>query len=272
MTASSDAHDERRNPAQWSIDAMKRIETILILVTSVVWMGGCFRTNSSVERSLYSDARRLPNLLRNDAFDTKEFGNSVGRRIVQLQDPSSARRFLLKFEGDVRDFQITATNFNGRKRQLAALRSVLGWIGHGIGENGGPEEWTWEIRILGLEAMRKEIEWARSSGQAKDEWHEQGRGPLLFATGVTGEMYAQSLQDDYDLAVRRLEEAFNAATIQETSPGRADSIRMCFEKTFGRPIRTDEEIKRDRERKIEEAHRRKDKPRGNDVKVDIDSL
>jgi hypothetical protein len=154
---------------------------------------------------------------------------------------------------------------------LATLQSVLGWIGHGIGENGGAEEWTWEMRILGLEAMRKEIEWAQS-GQAKDEWHEQRRGPLLFATGATGEMYAQSLQYDYDLAVRRLEETFNAATIQKESPGRANSIRMCFEKTFGRPIRTDEEIKRDRERKNEEARRRQEERLGNDVRLDIDSL
>jgi hypothetical protein len=49
-----------------------------------------------------------------------------------------------------------------------------------------------------------------------------------------------------------------------------------LEDVLGRPIRSDEDIARDRQRKIdakiEEARRRLEERLGNDVRVDIDSL
>ena len=241
-----------------------------------MFMASCGRGTSPVERSLYADMERVSAGLCDEAFDAGAFGMSLGQRIAQLHDQDAARGFLLKFEGNMRDFHIAATRFNDRKRQLAKLRSMLGWIGHGIHENGGPEEWAWNMRILGLEVMAKEIAWAKS-GKAKDEWHEQRRGPLLFATGMTADRYAHSLQDDYELAVRDLEKSFNEKASSEIPEESIAPIRAHFEKAMGRPIRTDEEIRRDRERKIEkartEAIRRHEEMLGDDVRGgDIESL
>ena len=60
------------------------------------------------------------------------------------------------------------------------------------------------------------------------------------------------------------------------SPERASVIQTKLEDVLGRPIRSDEDIARDRQRKIdakiEEARRHQEERLGNDMRVDIDSL
>lgn len=238
-------------------------------------MVGCRRSASPAERSLFVDIERMSDCLCDETFDARIFGTSLGQRMAQLQDQDAEGRSLLKFKEAVRSFAVTATNFSGRLRQLTALRSMLGWAGDGIRNSGGTEELVWEMRILGIEAMQKEIAWA-NSGNAKDECHRLTQGPILIATVKPAKSYLRSLQGDYDLAVRGLEKSFNDNVSKELPEERVSSMRARFEKAIGRPIRTNEEIRRDRERKIEkareEALRRQEEKRGNDVRVDIESL
>ena len=94
--------------------------------------------------------------------------------------------------------------------------------------------------------------------------------------GLTGETYVHSLRNNYDLSVSDMERAFNRDTQTILSSEQASVIQRKLEDVLGRPIRSDEDIARDRQRKIdakiEEARRRQEGRLGNDIRVDIDSL
>ena len=94
--------------------------------------------------------------------------------------------------------------------------------------------------------------------------------------GLTGEDYVHSLRGKYDLSVSDVERAFNRDAQTILSPERASVIQTKLEDVLGRPIRSDEDIARDRQRKIdakiEEARRHQEERLGNDIRVGIDSL
>ena len=96
---------------------------------------------------------------------------------------------------------------------------------------------------------------------------EKGKTP----GNLSLECYVTKLNATLTHIIERFEKHFN-----EQSDGLTDAKRVTIRKEFtrimGRPIRTSEEIAHDRQRLIDEARRRQEENRGNDVRVDIESL
>ncbi len=242
------------------------------------WMCGCTADDSDTNKSLIADIKRIPSCLRDKSIDITKFGVSLGRRLSNIEETKKLAEAMLVLKDSIRAFNTGVNGFLERKRLIGVLDCLIGGINLGIYQNSGDVAICWDMRILKIKIMQEEIAWGEAN-RTKADWYPpicQTRGPYISVTGLTGETYVHSLRSKYDLSVSDMERAFNRDVQTILSPEQVSAIRTKLEDVLGRPIRSDEEIARDRQRKIdaeiEEARRRQEERLGNDVRVDIDSL
>ena len=260
---------------------MKVFYNIVSMVAVVVFVWGpcgCSANDAQEIKSLDADIGRIQSCLHDDSFDIDKFGYSLGQRLASVKATNNLNTVMCKLRDSILDLKIDTDKFSERKRLRESIYRLIGGVCFGIVQNGGGHEICWDMRILRLKVMQDEIAWGESN-KAKEEWNPpicQARVPFVSVMGLTGETYVHSLRSKYDLSVSDMERAFNRDTQTILSPEQVSVIRTKLEDVLGRPIRSDEDIARDRQRKIdakiEEARRRHEERRGNDVRVDIDSL
>ena len=260
---------------------MKVFYNIVSMVAVVVFVWGpcgCSANDAQEIKSLDADIGRIQSCLHDDSFDIDKFGYSLGQRLASVKATNSLSSVMCKLRDSILSLKIDSDKFSERKRLLESTYRLIGGVCFGIVQNGGDYEVSWGMRILRLKVMQDEIAWGESN-RAKEEWYPpncQTRGPFVSVMGLTGEDYVHSLRGKYDLSVSDMERAFNRETQTILSPEQASAIQKKLEEVLGRPIRSDEEIARDRQRKIdakiEEARRRQEERLGGDVRVDVDSL
>ena len=255
------------------------IYLMVVAVTIFAWGPcGCSANDAQEIKSLDADIGRIQSCLHDDSFDIDKFGYSLGQRLASVKATNNLNTVMCKLRDSILDLQIDTDKFSERKRLRESIYRVIGGVCLGIVQNGGDYEVCWNMRILRLKVMQDEIVWGESN-KAKEEWNPpicQARVPFVSVMGLTGETYVHSLRSKYDLSVSDVERVFNRDAQTILSPEQVSAIRTKLEGVLGRPIRSDEDIARDRQRKIdakiEEARRRQEERLGNDVRVDIDSL
>ena len=252
-----------------------RTATMMSMVI-IGWMCGCTADDSDTNKALIADIKRIPSCLRDKSIDITKFGVSLGRRLSNIEETKKLAEAMLVLKDSIRAFNAGVNGFSERKHLIGGVDCLIGGINLGIRQISGDVAICWEMRILKIKIMQEEIAWGEAN-RTKADCNTLVRGPYISTKIFTGERYARSLQCDYDHCVSDMERTFNSEVSRNVlSTEKLAVIRMRLEEALGRPIRSDEEIARDRQRKIdakiEAARRRKEKERGNDVKVDIDSL
>ena len=251
----------------------------MVAITVLAWGPcGCSANDAQEVKSLNADIGRIQSCLHDDSFDIAKFGYSLGQRLASVKATNSLCTVMCKLRDSILDLKIDADKFTERKRLLESIYRLIGGVCFGIVQNGGDHEACWDMRILKLKVMQNEIAWGESN-KAKEEWNPpiyQTRGGFVSVIGLTGETYVHSLRGNYDLSVSDMERTFNKDVQTILSPEQASVIQVKLEDVLGRPIRSDEDIARDRQRKIdakiEGARHRQEERLGNDVRMDIDSL
>ncbi len=260
---------------------MNSVNICLMVVAVAIFAWGpcgCSANDAQEIKSLDADIGRIQSCLHDDSFDIDKFGYSLGQRLASVKATNSLSSVMCKLRDSILSLKIDSDKFSERKRLRESTYRLIGGVCFGIVQNGGDYEVCWDMRILRLKVMQDEIAWGESN-RAKEEWYPpncQTRGPFVSVMGLTGEDYVHSLRGKYDLSVSDVERAFNRDAQTILSPERASVIQTKLEDVLGRPIRSDEDIARDRQRKIdakiEEARRRQEERLGNDIRVGIDSL
>ena len=260
---------------------MKVLYNIVSMVAIVIlaWEPcGCSANDAQEIKSLNADIGRIQSCLHDDSFDSAKFGYSLGQRFASVKATNSLNAVVCKLRDSILNLKIDADKFSERKRLRESIYRLIEGVCFGIVQNGGDFEVCWNMRILKLKVMQNEIAWGESN-KTREEWCPsicQTRGGFVSVMGLTGETYVHSLRNNYDLSVSDVERAFNRDAQTILSPEQVSAIRTKLEGVLGRPIRSDEDIARDRQRKIdakiEEARRRQEGRLGNDIRVDIDSL
>ena len=258
--------------------AFYQIASMAAIMHLVLGPCGCSANDAQEVKSLNADIGRIQSYLHDDSFDSAKFGYSLGQRLASVKATNSLCTVMCKLRDSMLYLKIDTDKFTERKRLHESIYRLIGGVCFGIMQNGGNHEACWDIRILKLKVMKNEIAWGESN-KAKEEWNPpigKTRGPFVSVMGLTGETYVHSLRGNFDLSVSDMERTFNKDVQTILSPEQVSAIRTKLEGVLGRPIRSDEDIARDRQRKIdakiEEARRRQEERLGNDVRVDIDSL
>ncbi len=223
------------------------VHSLLLVCLFLFLGGGCSRSVGCGERSDGCDlARDLEGFSR--SFETGDGapirrGESILEKIANFPGATCRTNGLAQFRKT-----IFATEFSGG--DYAKLRSGLGAMEHlqpsylsaaylcglGLDENIG-------YRIDFLKWLRREM--ARPHDADTNDAAGAVPGPYVSRLFVSREAYQNSLEESYKLHLRWMEEAFNqASTLPEFSNG-VDSVRLRIEQFLGRPIRTDEELRRE---------------------------
>ena len=214
---------------------------------------GCSANDAQENKSLNADIGRIQSCLHDDSFDIAKFGYSLGQRLASVKATNSLCTVMCKLRDSILDLKIDTDKFTERKRRLESIYRLIGGVCFGIMQNGGDHEACWDMRILKLKVMQNEIAWGESN-KVKEEWNPptcQTRGSFASVIGLTGTTYVHSLRGNYDLSASDMERVFNKDAQTVLSPEQVSVIQTKLENVLGRPIRSDDEIARDRQRRKE---------------------
>ena len=245
---------------------MKKGLAILILVGVFSTIDGCRKEDRAVlevERDMQEALERLAT----PHPDSLLFGNRLAVKISQLPDRRQREKYRDMFEKIVFSTRFSSENYLCRVQQLNVFCELAGNCVYTRQLLGEDVSSCVKTRLKVLERLSRE--W-RHLGE---NWG--GRGGEVLGIHLTAEGYAESVKKNLDKLAERFERVFNEMG-QELAESQRAAIRKEFASIMGRSLRTEDEIVRDRQRKIdakiEEARRRQEERLGNDIRVDIDSL
>ncbi len=227
---------------------------------------GC-REESCAE--LEGDLRNVSERLKVPGPYALEFGNGLGNKIFNLSDPRLRRKYQAKYEHMVLSVVFDSSDYDLRMHQFRSFDTFADCCMCGMlrwDEKGALNTVMWSHLRL-LKRTMQERKWAES---------QRNRGvPFRPGVHVSPDHYADSVTRSLNSRAERFETLYNDYSGKLTKEQKA-MIEVEFMSIMGYNIRTDEDIARDRQRKIdakiEEARRRQEERLGNDVRVDIDSL
>ena len=243
---------------------MKLTTIIVAAVIIVIVDGGCSEADPTVQ-TIEQSLRELPNRIKDPRPYTWEFGSALGDMIYRLPDVNLRRKYQVRFEDAVLAINFDTSDYDRCSRQFDAFCDVADSCACGMDRWHEAECLVESVRLKLrlLNRMKRESLAAESRRNV-----EVASRPGLHANPFS---YADSVKMKLDEKAERFEKHFNERG-EELEEAQCAAIRKEFARIMGRPLRTNEEIAHDRQRLIDEARRRQEAERGDDVRVDIESL
>ena len=235
---------------------------ILLIVVSC----GC-REESCAE--LEGDLSKVSERLKVPGPYALELGSSLGNKIFNLSDPRLRRKYQAKYEHMVLSTVFDSSDYDLRMHQFNSFDTFADCCMCGMlrwDEEGALNAVMWSyLRLL-----------KRTMQERKLAESQRNRGvPFRPGVHISPSLYADSVTRSLNSRAERFETLYNGYNGRLTK-GQKAMIEEEFMSIMGYDIRKDEDIARDRQRKIdakiEEARRRQEERLGNDVRVDVDSL
>ena len=245
---------------------MKKCLTFLILMGVFSTIDGCRKEDHAVlevERDMQEALERLAT----PRSDSLLFGNRLAVKISQLPDRRQREKYRDMFEKIVFSARFSSENYLCRVQQLNVFCELAGNCVYTRQLLGEDVSSCVKTRLKILDRLSRE--WCHLSGDGG------GKSGDVLGIHLNAEGYAESVKKRLDKLAEGFESRFNEMG-RELSESQRATIRKEFASIMGRSLRTEDEIARDWQRRIDaqinEARRRQEKRLGNDVRMDIDSL
>ena len=245
---------------------MKKGLAILILMGVFSTIDGCRKEDRAVlevERDMQETLERLAT----PRPDSMLFGNRLAVKISQLPDRRQREKYRDMFEKIVFSTRFSSENYLCRVQQLNVFCELAGNCVYTRQLLGEDVSSCVKTRLKILDRLSRE--WCQLS---EDGGRKSGD---VLGIHLNAEGYGESVKKKLDKLAEGFESRFNEIGL-ELAESQRTTIRKEFASIMGRPLRTEEEIAYDRQRRIDtqtnEARRHQEERLGNDVRVDIDSL
>jgi len=180
----------------------------------------------------------LASQIKKPSPDIWKVGDEVGTCISKIQDLRDRRDFLARFRHVVLTTPCDDEDILNRERQRSAVEKLGYSYLYALKLSRTPVEEALDFQLAFVERVKMEIM----------ELNVVSNDVVDVRMGVhwASDMYLNALKYEYDCCVRRLEEMFNEYSSTISRDGSASEIRQKIERSIGRRIRTDEEIRGDR--------------------------
>ncbi|MGN0853543.1 MAG: hypothetical protein ACI4Q3_09230 [Kiritimatiellia bacterium] len=170
-------------------------------------------------------------------------GKAILEKIVNFPDVIGRTNGLAQFRKAVFAIEFSGSNYIKLSNGLGSMESLQSpylsaayQCGCGLDEDMG-------YRIDFLKWLKREM--ARPMGVGTN-YIERRLGPCVSRLSVSRETYQKALRDSYKLRLYWMEEAFNCGSTHPAYSNEIDAVQLQLEAFLGRPIRTNEELRRDR--------------------------
>ena len=216
---------------------MLHIATVLLLLSL-----GC--------RRMPEEVASLDNELNAFAIRSQEGGAiAVGKTLIEkmshLQEESWRTYLYGKFEKIIFAARFETRDFTRRRSQLNIFYDLSRMCADNASIRGGKAVDRFMLRLRRLERLRQEKVVADGLVGVDD-------GDTHLGLFVPSSRYAESVGFNVDQACEDFEKDYNLVEMKKLSPEERVLIRKLFRDLMGREIRTEAQIKIDREKKIEE--------------------
>ncbi len=229
----------------------------LLLIAMVTSVCACERKNSDVAE-VETDMTEVSNWLTGTDKTAIEFGNSLAAKISKLRDRQQQDKYRARLESTLFSSRFETVDYNERFRRVGIFCDLIGSC------LCDPSQHDRNI-FLSL----------RRLGKVQDELNNVVVKAKMTVDDMMLDCYVCKLTTTVNSLAEQFERLFNER-VAELSIDQRTSVLKDFAQIMGRPIRTNEEMIRDKQRKIDTqidaARRRQEERLGNDVRVDIDSL
>ena len=221
------------NDCRW----MLRIVTVLLLLSL-----GCRRMPEAVAS--------LDDELNVFAIRSQEGGAiAVGKTLIEkmshIQEESWRAYLYGKFEKTIFAARFETRDFAKRRSQLNIFYDLSRMCGDYVSIRGGKTVDSFKLWLRRLERLRQEKIVADGLVGVDD-------GDTRLGLFVSSSRYAESVGYKVYRACEDFEKDYNLVEMKKLSPEERVLIRKLFRELMGREIRTEAQIKIDREKKIEE--------------------
>ena len=176
-------------------------------------------------------------------------GGMITERIIEkmshVQEDSWRSYLYGKFEETIFSMRLETRDFTKRKRQLNLFYDLSRMCADNASIRGGKAVDRFMLRLRRLERLRQEKVVADGLVGVDD-------GDTHLGLFVPSSRYAESVGYKVYRACEDFEKDYNLVEMKKLSPEERVLIRKLFRDLMGREIRTEAQIKIDREKKIEE--------------------
>ena len=176
-------------------------------------------------------------------------GGMITEKIIEkmshVQEDSWRSYLYGKFEETIFSMRLETRDFYKRNRQMRLFYDLSRMCADYASIRGGTAVDRFKLRLRRIERLRQEKVVADALVRSDEE-------EIRLGATVTSSRYARNVAYYVYQACEDFEKDYNLVEMKKLSPEERVLIRKLFRDLMGREIRTEEQIKIDREKKIEE--------------------